>query len=403
MRIAYFTSRLPWPPDRGDRLQALRHLEALASRHRVSLFSMTDGSEPLAAFTALEAICERVHAVRLQRAQSWLQAWVGLVGPTPSQVAFYRSSRMARLAEAAAQPGGFDVLYVHGMRMAPFVARLDHPAKFLMLTDAMSLGLRRSLPFQPVWRRPGVLWEERRVSAWESRITRCFRESWVVSDVDRDDLRERGAVRVETIPNGVDERLFDVHPAATEPPQAVFLGHLGVPHNVDGAEFAALQVWPHVLRDRPDARLRIVGAGATARVLRLAEAEGVEVTGRVSDLADVWRSARVMISPLRFSSGMQNKVLEAMAAGVPVVTTPPVADGLGARDGSHLVVAEGEKALAHAVLTLFRDPVAARRIGDAGRAFVRATFRWSTIVERIEMLAAGAREGAPSASAPGAG
>src|SRR5262249_10370453 len=156
---------------------------------------------------------------------------------------------------------------------------------------------------------------------------------------DLEDMRRLGGERLEYLPHGVDERLFDLTPAPSPEPRVMFLGNLGVPHNVDACVFAARDIWPLVRSEHPDGKLLLVGADPPPAVQRLAELPGVEVTGFVPDVLPVWRSAHVLLAPLRFSTGIQNKLLEAMAAGVPVVTTSQAAEAIGARHGEHVLVA----------------------------------------------------------------
>ena len=151
--------------------------------------------------------------------------------------------------------------------------------------------------------------------------------------------------------------------------------------------FAAEEVWPRIRRRWPQARLVIAGADPAPSVERLASLPGVEVPGRVSDLREMWSTASVMLAPLRFSTGIQNKVLEAIAAGVPVVTTEPVARGIGARAGEMLLVGADADELASAVCATLDDPAAAASRIRSAREHVSRTFSWAAVRHRLEELA----------------
>jgi sugar transferase (PEP-CTERM/EpsH1 system associated) len=394
VKILFLTPRFPYPPDRGDRLTVFNLLRALSRRHAVHLISFRDGHEPREGFDEVSRVCARSEAVRLSRARSWLQAWLGLPLATPSQVSYYRSGAMSECVRRAFAAGDFDAVISHTIRTARYAADLSHRLKVLWLGDSLGLILRRSLPFSPAWKRPGIAWEARRVDRFEARVSRSFRETWVLSRSDRDDLLRVGCENVAVVPHGVDERLFEIERRPTPDPRVVFLGNLSVPHNVDAAAFAALAIWPQVRRSLPDARLLLVGASPAGAVRRLATNPGVEVGGFVPDLRATWASAHALLAPVRFSTGIQNKVLEAMAAGVPVVTTPQVAEGIGARPGEHVLVAEEAGALAEAVVATVRDPAASAARARRAREHVRLVFRWDAAVERLEALAGGAVSGA---------
>jgi len=401
LKILLLTSRFPWPPDRGDRLTVFNILRVLSARHEVTLVSFTDGREPPGALEQVARHCARVETVRLPRLRSWLQAWWGLVRSRPSQVSFYHSSRMRSLVRRLAREDRFDAVFTHLIRMAPYAADLDRTAKVLWLADSLGLALGRSLGFAPWWQRAGIRWERRRVDRFTARVSRGFRESWAISAADVADLERIGCRDVALVTHGVDERLYDVERRTAVPPRIVFLGNLSVPHNVDAARFAAREVWPAVRAAVPGARLALVGADPVPAVRELADAAaGVEVTGPLPDLLEMWAAADVMLAPLRFSTGIQNKVLEAMAAGVPVVTTAPVAAALGARDGEHLRTAADPPGLAAAVVETLREPAAAAARARRARAHVRRNFDWAAIPDRLEALAEG-RAAAPPGAAHG--
>ncbi len=388
MRILFVATRFPYPPERGDRLTVLQMLRAFSVRHRVHLACFTAGDEPPEAFDAVRAACEAVTTVPLSPTRSWLQASLGVFSRTPSQVTYYHSPRMHAVVRRLAETERFDAAIVHAIRAAPLVRGVPLPMKVLLQSDSVGLVLGRSVPFAPWWKRGLIRWERWRADRETVAATRAFDETWMLSAADQRDIVDRGGVRVALVPHGVDERLFEVVNAPGSAPRVMFLGNLSVPHNVDAAAFAAEAVWPHVLRRAPDARLLIVGGDAVPRVVRLGEREGVQVVGRVADLAEVWARVHVLLAPLRFSTGIQNKILEAMAAGVPVVTTPAAATAIEAVSGEHLLTAESEADLAAAVLRLLDEPELARRLAVAARAHVRARFSWQTPVSRLEDLVA---------------
>ncbi len=388
MRLALLTARYPYPPDRGDRIAVYNLLRALSVRHEVTLISYLDGTESAATLAHVASCCARVETVRLPRLRSWIQAWAGLAASVPSQVSYFRSRRMRDLVRRVLTSGAYDVVFNHTIRMAPFVLDVPHPRKVLWLGDSLGLALGRSMPFEPPWKRPGIAWERRRVDRFEAAISRRFLETWALSPVDLEDMRRIGCRDVVLVTHGVDERLFGLARAPESPPGVLFLGNLSVPHNRDAALFAAREVWPLVRRELPQARLVLAGANPAPAVRRLAGREGVSVPGALPDLGEIWRTTSVLLAPLRFSTGIQNKVLEAMAAGVPVVTTSQVAEGIGARHGEHLLVADSAATLADAVVGLLRAPDGGAAMTERARGLVRRGFSWDTAVHRLERIAA---------------
>ncbi|OLE36277.1 MAG: hypothetical protein AUI36_27030, partial [Cyanobacteria bacterium 13_1_40CM_2_61_4] len=387
VKILFLAPRFPYPPHRGDRLTTYHLIRTLSARHQVTLLSFTDGTEPKEARREVSAWCHSLHTVHLPRARSWAQAWLAVFSTTPSQVAYFASPEMQRLLERTLAAEPHDLVFAQTVRLAPIAARVSHPNKVLFIGDSHGMALARAMPFYPWWRRIGMMWEQWRIERFGAGMSQHYRETWALSPVDFEDLARHGCRNLRLVPHGVDERLFDVERKPQDPPRVVFLGNLGVPHNVDAARFAAEEVWPRIRRRWPQARLVIAGADPAPSVARLASLPGVEVPGRVSDLREMWSTASVMLAPLRFSTGIQNKVLEAIAAGVPVVTTEPVARGIGARAGEMLLVGADADELASAVCATLDDPAAAASRIRSAREHVSRTFSWAAVRHRLEELA----------------
>jgi len=391
MRVLFVTPRYPWPPDRGDRVHAFSLLKALARDHDVTLLSHVDGSEPTGARDALAALGLAIETVPLSRRGSWTRAWWGLLSAEPSQVAYYRSAAMRACVARHVAEGDYDAVCVQLFRMAQALEGVAHPAKILLLTDSIALNLHRASRFAPWWKRPGIAWEQRRVAGYEVHAAAAFREAWVVSPVDRDDLVARGVRHARLVPYGVDDALFTIEAQRAATPRVMFLGNLSVPHNVDAAAHAARDVWPLVRRELPGAELWLVGAAPRKEVRDLAGLPGVTVTGPVADLTPLWARAHVMLAALRFSSGVQNKVLEAMAAGVPVVTTPGAAAGVGERACELMRVAPDASGLARETLALLRDPAAAATLARRAREYARLHCTWPALGRELERVVSESR------------
>jgi polysaccharide biosynthesis protein PslH len=353
------------------------------------LASFVDGSEAPGAEEEMSRYCGRIETVRLTRLRSWAQAWLGLLHAAPSQVHYYRSGRMRALVRGLVERERIDIAFAHLVRMGPYLDGLPVP-RVLGLIDSLGMALRRSLRFAPPWKRPGMWWEGRRLDRYSVAASRRADETWVVSAADVEDLERLGCERVRRVVLGVDPAMFEVTRTAGRRPQIVFLGNMSVPHNIDAARYIAGEIWPLIRQVLPGARLRIVGSSPVAAVRELAGPD-VEVTGAVPDLRAIWAETDVMLAPLRFSTGIQCKVLEALAAGVPVVTTPAVAEGLEARSPEHLLVARTAGELADAVVACVREPERADLRARAGRALVREGFSWETVVRALESVAQAGR------------
>lgn len=390
MRILFLTGRLPYPPNRGDRLRVYHFLRVLSREHRLSLLSFISDERESGYVGPLRAFCENIQLIHRAAWQSTagvaLQAW----RPLPFQSLYYHSPVMHQAVDRLLARQQFDIVYVHLFRMAQFVAGRRKPYRILDLTDAISGEIERSLPFRdPLWRLVYRL-EMPRIRRYERHIAGRFDETWLISETERRAMIANGAGgNLKVVPNGVEIDRFRPRFRRASEPVLTFVGHMGVFHNVDAAERLAREILPRVRQHIPAARLDLVGAEPASRVRALAVEEGVRVLGHVADLNAALNDAAIFVAPLRFAAGIQNKVLEAMAAGLPVVTTSEVNGGLQATDGQHLVVADNDEAIAAAVVALLGDTDASARLGEAGREFVLERYRWEAVAERIRAIESG--------------
>jgi len=398
VRILFLTSRLPYPPHRGDRVRTFNFLREFASRHDVHLLSFVESDEDRAAAAGLDALCSR-QLIQLGKRQSLINIATHVLSPIPYQALYYRSGRMQAAVNEALGSGRFDLVYVHLFRMAPFVTRTlaavapgSRDVKAVLdLTDSVASELELSIRHRPVAARLPYVWECRKIRALESRVLPVFEEAWVISEADRRDvLASSRDARIRVVPNGVDERLFELKPARSDSRTVVFVGNLSVPHNIDAVEFLVRDVMPRLRNRVPDARLRVVGKGVGEGMREICgAADWCTLTGFVPDLRDAYRGATVFAAPLRFAAGVQNKMLEAMAAGVPVVTTPVGNRGLQAEPGRQIVVAGDADRFARELGDLLEDAVRRASLSHEARRFVSECFSWSHAVKRAEAVLEG--------------
>lgn len=382
MKVLFLVTRFPVPPWRGDQLRAYHHLRLLAPRHEITCAALVTRPPPADAVRALAALGVRVEVVRLGLAGAVPSLARALVGdPRPLQVLLYARRRArARVAALAARA---DLVHAQLVRAATYLPAGPAPAAVVDLVDALSASFARRAA-----RQRGVLGliaaaEAARLLRYENELVRRGLTCLVVAESERAPLEGREAVRV--VPNGVDLAAFayveDGRPAA----RLVFAGNLGYFPNVDAATFLVRDVLPRVRAAVPGAELRLVGARPARRVRALAGAAGVSLASSVPAMAPELARATVAVVPLRAGSGLQNKVLEAMAAGTPVVATPRAVAGLAlGAAGEEVLVADDAAGLAAAAVALLRDPARARAQARAARALVERRYRWGDSAAGVE-------------------
>jgi sugar transferase (PEP-CTERM/EpsH1 system associated) len=381
MKILFLTSRLPYPVDRGDRNRTYHFLREMAARHDVRLLTFIESETERRGVAPLEALGVEVTPVLHSRWASRAKMMLALPSGRPFQVAYYDSAPMRRLVQNSSADR--DVVIAHLIRMAPYLDSLSAPARRIVdFCDCISSEYRASLAFRTGIAKAFYREGARRVSRYERELLGRLDEGWVISPAEIEKIAPDGD-RLHVVPIGVPvgngPRPRPVH----ADPRLVFTGNMSVPHNVDAACFLVREIFPRILAEIPQARLTIAGAHPAAAVRALA-GPNVEVTGWVEDLGALLGEADLFLAPMRYVAGVQTKVLDAMALGVPVLTSDLVRRGIGVTPGEHVLVgARPEEYTEHAVRLIHQREIA-DRIGAAGRDFVREHFTWQAVVDRLE-------------------
>jgi sugar transferase (PEP-CTERM/EpsH1 system associated) len=397
MRILFLTPRLPYPPRKGDQVVAYHRLRTLSSRHEIVLLTLFERPSELEGVERLREYCSAVHAVRLPRWRSTLNMLaLGAVTRTPFQVLYYRSAAFRRKLDELLRSEPFDVVHAFMLRLAPYLEHVRAP-KVLEMIDSMELSMGRTAARSRGLRRLAYAEEQRRVRPYERNADRVADRLVFVSEIDR---RMVPSDRSVALPNGVDPAATAEAPPAGSSPIVVFSGNMGYAPNVDAASWFVHRCWGGVRAALPAAELRIVGASPAPAVEALAARPGVRVTGFVPEMAAVLREAAVAVAPMQSGAGMQNKILEAMACGIPVVTTTLGLGAIAARPGEEVLVEDDPARFAASVVALLRDGDRRRALGASGRAYVNAHHSWEEAARRVDAMYAtlvGARP-APEAS-----
>ncbi|MCB9833756.1 MAG: TIGR03087 family PEP-CTERM/XrtA system glycosyltransferase [Planctomycetes bacterium] len=400
MNILYLVHRIPYPPDKGDKIRSHRWLRHLAARHRVHLVTLYDDPGDVVHLKQLEGLCASVHALPLRRNRARIKALLGLLGSAPLSLAWFDSAELkAAVADLVAREG-IDLALCYSSSMAPYLDGLDLPLKVMDMVDVDSEKFRSyaALGRGPKARIYGL--EARRLARYEEKLVEDFdsvilcTEQEAVLLADRVERRDK----IVAIGNGVDLPEIERTEGDRAGQRLIFVGAMDYQANVDAVVYAAHEIMPLVLDEHPDARFQIVGRDPTPEVRALAALPGVEVTGAVPDIGRHLADATLSLVPLRVAQGIQNKVLEAMAWALPVITAPRIVTSLGLDDLGPVIAAESAKDYARAVVDLLEDPDECRRRGRAGRAFVAEAFAWQPRLDALDrtLRIDVARTGAPA-------
>ena len=363
MRVLFVASRFPHPPLRGDQVRAFHQLRLLAPRHRISVISAEPGPRD-------QVPCAELIAVRSGLAAHLAALLRGMLAGRPAQAAWFETALLRRAVKEQLDRGGFDVVHVQLARLAAVVP--EGVPRVIDLIDALSLNMTRRREHD----RGPMAWvagfEAPRLLAWERRVCASFERATVVSDADRQAI---GVPALAVNPNGVDLEAWPFVEAGRQPDRVVFTGNLGYFPNRDAARWLFAEIWPPLRAARPELELLVAG-DRPGRELRVAAARaGATLVASPPSLVELLAGASVALAPLRGGSGVPVKVLEAWAAGVPVVASPWAVAGLAAEGEAATLegavrVADAPADWVAAVGQLLDDAGGRERQVAAGRARV---------------------------------
>jgi sugar transferase (PEP-CTERM/EpsH1 system associated) len=383
-RLLMLVHRLPFPPNKGDKIRTFNVLAHLARSHDVTVGCLVDDPDDLRHLPALDDYATAVGHARIDGTTRRAASLTALLSSRSVTVTHFHHAALQAQVDAWIDERPFDAVLCCSAAMAEYVFRSRHRdtslAQAIKVMDLIDVDSCKWIQYAEV-AGPWISWlyryEARTLGAYEQRIVAEFDRVFLVSPAEARLLGSpASAGRVGSFSNGVDLAYFAPRAPAGEASTLVFTGVMDYRPNIDAVEWFAREVLPRLREARPDVRFAIVGSRPTAQVRKLASLEGVTVTGFVEDVRDWLARAAVCVAPLRIARGVQNKVLEAMAMGLPVVATPQAHEGIDAVAGRDLLVASDAAAFAEAVLGLLRDRPRAAALGAAARRCVERHYRW---------------------------
>lgn len=375
-RILVLTPRYPYPVVGGDRLRIYALCRELARHHELTLLSLCETEEELHSPCPVDGVFANIERVLLPRWRSLLGVLTALPGRTPLQIAYYRSPEFAERVQALLPK--HDLCVAHLIRTGEYVRSSPVPV-VLEMTDAISMNYQRvrELGKSRGFRSWVYRLEADRLLEYERAVLDDFAIVTLVAEPDRDYLLQaRGAPHVMVCSNGVDVDALPFSERRDSEPVAVFIGNMTSIQNLDAALFFAEEVLP-LIREGLPCRLRVIGRIRPRDAKRLEALPGVEVLANVRSVANAVGRARVGVAPVRLGAGVQNKVLEYMALGLPVVTSRIALEGLQARPDQEVLVADTPAEYAAALQRLWEHEDLRSTIATAARAYVREHHAWS--------------------------
>ena len=390
MKILFLSPTVPFPLTDGGRIRVFNLLKQIAQKSDVTLLALETQPTDAEGVAQLQQLGIQVHLV--PNAPTLPRLSFGTLANAffkrqPITVARYDLPAYRQKFKELIATDTFDLVHYE----------MFHTAQFRTETDLPSVLSQQNVD-SAIWRRlcgetvnpfyKLAYWTQQLAfQRYERVLSPKFDAVTCTSDIDAAVFQQHCAEDViEIIPNGVDVAHYQPDFSTETPAHLIYIGSMDWYPNEDAVSFFADEVLPQIHAEVSEVKFSIVGGNPSARVQKLAEREGIVVTGRVPEIKPYFAEATVFVVPLRIGSGTRLKILEALAMGKAIVSTSVGAEGLDLKDGEEIFIADEPKAFAEAVIRLLKDPSVRRRIGESGRARVEQDYDWRSISEKLHQL-----------------
>lgn len=395
-KLLYLVHRLPYPPNKGDKVRSYHLLRHLLQQHRVFLGTFVDDPADEAYLDTVRALCSDLHVGNIQPRVAKLRSLAGLLTHQALSLHYYQNAGMQAWVEQTLKDHQIDAIVIFSSVMAQYV---DAKSSIPMLVDFVDVDSAKWTQYAPDHRWP-LSWlyqrEGKRLLAFEQSVAQRAQRSFFVTDNEAEMFRQRApesADTVDAVSNGVDADFFAPDPARPSPFTSlakasaqiplIFTGAMDYWPNIDAVSWFVADILPALRAQWPNLCFYIVGRSPPQAVLNLA-APDVVVTGTVADVRPYLQYAAAVVAPLRVARGIQNKILEAMAMARPVVAAQSCVQAIDAHPETELLAATSAADFVSQIGALLASPERSERVGSAGRQRVLHSYSWAAHLSKMD-------------------
>lgn len=373
--ILYLTTRFPFPKTKGDKLRAYHHIKELSKKHNIFLLTLTESEKDQQYFDQMRPYCKIIVPIQLNQTHSKIRRFLAHFSWVPSQIGYFYSIRMLRILPKLILANDIDTLFCQLIRGGQFAKKISNVWKVIDFVDAFSLNLKRNIKTEPFYRMPVYFIRMLKTFKYEQRMLKCFDKAIIISKTDKAALQNE---EIEVIPNGVSQNLNILPIVKKVEKSIIFTGNMDYWPNEDAVTFLVEKIVPLIDKD---IRIYLVGINNNPKVHKFAS-DRVTVTGHVKSIFEAIQKATVAVCPMRLGAGQQNKVLEAMAAGVPVVLTSVANSGISATDC--VLESDDPAEFASYINRLMKDPNERLILRNNALNFIKSQYHWPQLVNQMQ-------------------
>ena len=384
MKIFVLLPRIPWPLEKGDKLRAFNQIKQLAKNNEVVLCALNTDKKVSKedAFKALQPYCISVTFIDISKLSILINISKAFFKGLPLQCGYFYNTKAHKKIRNIIKKHKPDMLFGQLLRVAEYI-RHENTSKTIDYQDVFSMGMKRRSEIAPFYMKPFFNMEYRRLRRYEHDIFDDFDVKTIISVPDRNLIDHPKKDEILIVPNGVDHEYYTPRECEKKY-DIVFTGNMSYAPNVNAVEYLANDILPLVWKKLPDAKMYIAGATPDPRVKKVAS-DRIIISGWLDDMRDAYAQSKIFIAPMRIGTGLQNKLLEAMAMRLPCITTTLANNSLlASEDKNEILVGNNEQQLAEHIITLLTNKDKADEIAQNGHDFVRRIYDWGMATKIME-------------------
>lgn len=389
MKLLVLLSRIPYPLEKGDKLRAFNQIRLLSEHHSIILCALTDHCIDSRARDVLSPYCSEVHFFKLKKPSIALNVLRAFFSGAPLQTGYFFNQRIYLEIRRIIDEHKPDHIFCQLIRMAEY-ARGINVSSTLDYQDALSKGMERRMLLASCITAPVFRMEFKRLLCYERLVFNDFDNKLIISEADRDCIDHHNRATIKIVPNGIDHEYFKPFQAEKDF-ELVFTGNMSYPPNVNCAEYIVRNILPELQTIMPGIRLLIAGADPVKKVRGLAS-ENVSVSGWVEDIRDSYARSKIFIAPMQIGTGMQNKILEAMAMKVPCITSKLANNAIMAKAGEEIFIGTKPEEYAAMIVQLLRDNNLYHSVAEKAYSMVINKFSWRSSVDLLDSIILSSRK-----------
>lgn len=381
-RIVIITSRFPYPLEKGDKLRAYHQIKQLSCFFEIDLICTSENKVKQEYIQQLQPYCKSIHIYTLSLFQRGWGIFKSLLDGKPFQVGYFYQYSVHKKIKSFLNEIQPDHIYCQLIRSSEYVKNYHVCPKTIDYMDALSKGMERRAKNSRFIKQYLFNSEYKRLLNYENSIYEYFENHTIISQQDQEYIFHKNKKLIHIVPNGIDESFLEVNQPLKKDVDIVFIGNMSYPPNITAAKFIIHEILPLLSENT---KIKIAGSSPSKEVLKLAS-EQVEITGYVDDIKSAYRSAELFIAPMFLGTGLQNKLLEAMALGVPCITTSLANNALGAKPEEDILIADSPEEFAHQIKRLVNDSDLKKKIIKNAQSFILRNYKWDAVIKDLVQL-----------------